>query len=326
MNYLRVMRILSGRKVTAPLAGVMLILAGCAAEESAPPAAAGPCEIVANGTPVSKAPPEPPPGAVTTSRNISTNPEVATGYRKDMTAVRTASYAVVTANPLATQAACEVLRDGGTAADALVAAQAVLGLVEPQASGIGGGGFLLYYDAAGGAVQAYDGREVAPAAATENYLQWISDTDRTEPKPDARASGRSIGVPGILRLLQDAHAQHGKTAWRDLFNPAVALADDGFDISPRLAAAIADCRPAAEGRSERLGLLPQLRWQSQGLRHSTDEPGLFEDVGRHRIRSSVVLHRRHRPEHRGGRGRHQRRPHPEPDDARGPVRLHRQEP
>ena len=82
-----------------------------------------------------------------------------------------------------------MLRDGGTAADALVTAQAVLGLVEPQSSGIGGGGFLLYYDAAAGSVQAYDGREVAPAAATENYLRWISDTDRTEPKPDARASG-----------------------------------------------------------------------------------------------------------------------------------------
>ena len=133
--------------------------------------------------------------------------------------MHTAHYAVVTANPLATQAACEVLRDGGTAADALVTAQAVLGLVEPQASGIGGGGFLLYYDAASGSVQAYDGREVAPAAATENYLRWISDTDRTEPKPDARASGRSIGVPGIVRLLQDAHTEHGKTTWRDLFTP-----------------------------------------------------------------------------------------------------------
>ena len=90
---------------------------------------------------------------------------------------------------------------GGTAADALVTAQAVLGLVEPQASGVGGGGFLLYYDAASGSVQAYDGREVAPAAATENYLRWIDDADRTEPQPDARASGRSIGVPGIVRML-----------------------------------------------------------------------------------------------------------------------------
>ncbi|PRC57198.1 gamma-glutamyltransferase, partial [Mycobacterium sp. ITM-2017-0098] len=85
-------------------------------------------------------------------------------------------------------------RDGGTAADALVTAQAVLGLVEPQSSGLGGGGFLLYYDAAAGTGQAFDGRETAPAAATENYLRWVSDTDRTEPTPDARSSGRSIGV------------------------------------------------------------------------------------------------------------------------------------
>ena len=86
-------------------------------------------------------------GTVTTSRNIATNPEVASGYRKDMTAVRTTHYSVVTANPLATRAACRVLHGGGTAADALVTAQAVLGLVQPQSSGVGGGGFLLYYDA-----------------------------------------------------------------------------------------------------------------------------------------------------------------------------------
>ena len=237
------MRIPSLRKVTAPLAGIVLVLAGCGAEENAPPAAAGPCAIVENGTPAPKTSAAAPADAPTTSRNISTNPEVATGYRKDMTAVHTARYAVATANSLATQAACEVLQDGGTAADALVTAQAVLGLVEPQSSGIGGGGFLLYFDAQANSVQAYDGRETAPAAATENYLRWISETDRTEPKPDARASGRSIGVPGILRLLMDVHNAQGKSAWRDLFSPAVALADDGFDLSPRLAAAIADAAP-----------------------------------------------------------------------------------
>lgn len=240
------MRISPLTKVIAPVAGAMLTLAGCGTENAEPPpAAAGPCAIVANGTPTSKAPPAPagsPEGPVP-SRDIATNPEVATGYRTDMTPVRTATYSVVTANPLATQAACEVLRDGGTAADALVTAQAVLGLVEPQASGVGGGGFLLYFDAASGAVQAYDGRETAPAAANENYLRWISDADRTEPKPDARGSGRSIGVPGIVRMLQEAHAEHGKTGWRELFGPAVAMADDGFDVSPRLAAAIADAAP-----------------------------------------------------------------------------------
>jgi gamma-glutamyltranspeptidase/glutathione hydrolase len=243
MVYRRMMRTSSLTKVMAALAGVGLVLAGCAAEESTQPSVAPACAIINNGTAAPKTSAAPAPGEVTTSRDIATNPEVATGYRKDMTPVRTSSYSVVTANPLATRAACEVLRDGGTAADALVTAQAVLGLVEPQASGIGGGGFLLYYDAVSRSVQAYDGREVAPSAATENYLRWVSDTDRTEPKPDARASGRSIGVPGILRLLRDAHAEHGKSAWRDLFNPAVKLSDDGFDVSPRLAAAIADAAP-----------------------------------------------------------------------------------
>ncbi len=240
MNYRRMMRTSSLIRVMAPLMGVVLALAGCGSQEETPPAAAEPCAIVPNGTALAETTDAPASGVPATSRNISTNPEVATGYRTDMTAVRTARFAVVTANPLATQEACRVLDAGGTAADALITAQSVLGLAEPQASGIGGGGFLLYYDAAADTVQAYDGREVAPAAATENYLRWVSDTDRSEPKPDARASGRSIGVPGIMRLMQDVHAEHGKTGWRELFRPAVRLADDGFEISPRLAAAIAD--------------------------------------------------------------------------------------
>jgi gamma-glutamyltranspeptidase/glutathione hydrolase len=229
----------SVRKVTALLGGVVLIAAGCSdAEQPAPTPPPVPCEMVSNGTPTPKTPENSPQG----QPDIAQEPEVGTGYRKDMTAVRTARYSVSTANPLATQAACRVLRDGGTAADALVTAQATLGLVEPQSSGVGGGGFLLYYDAASGAVQAYDGREVAPAAATENYLRWVSDTDRTPPKPDARTSGRSIGVPGIVRMLQTVHNDHGKTTWRELFDPAVRLADGGFDVSPRLAAAISDSR------------------------------------------------------------------------------------
>ena len=231
----------STRSIIALLSGVTLIVGACADGRQLPARTAeGPCIIVSNGTPTPKTPTATAPPS---PRNLATNPEVATSYRTDMVAVHTARYAVATANPLATEAACRVLRDGGTAADAVVTAQTVLGLVEPQSSGIGGGGFLLYYDAASGSVRAYDGRETAPAAATENYLRWVSDTDRTEPRPDARASGRSIGVPGIVRLLDEVHREFGRKTWRELFDPAVSMADRGFDISPRLAAAIADAAP-----------------------------------------------------------------------------------
>ncbi|MEU5842580.1 gamma-glutamyltransferase [Rhodococcus sp. NPDC047139] len=194
------------------------------------------CTAEPNGTPITDMPQQSESG----DRDISTNPEIATGYRTGMTAVTASSYAVSTANPVSTEAACEVLRDGGTAADALVAAQMVLGLVEPQSSGIGGGAFLVYYDAESGEVQAFDGRETAPMSATENYLRWISDTDRTEPRPDARASGRSIGVPGVVRMLETVHEEHGRTAWSELFRPAIDLADRGVVISDRMAQSIAD--------------------------------------------------------------------------------------
>ncbi|MEV0246529.1 gamma-glutamyltransferase family protein [Nocardia sp. NPDC050712] len=216
----------------AALTLVVGIVTGCSGDDQQ---AGGACGESANGTPVTAA-----AGTSAATTNIATNPEIASGYRSGMKAVKTKTYAVSTANPISTRAACEVLDKGGTAADALIAAQAVLGLVEPQASGIGGGGFLLYYDAASKNVEAYDGREVAPAAATENYLRWVSDTDRTEPKPSTRASGRSIGVPGILRMLEMAHREHGKTGWRELFDPAIGLADRGFEISPRLAGQIAE--------------------------------------------------------------------------------------
>ncbi|MGW2661950.1 gamma-glutamyltransferase family protein [Nocardia tengchongensis] len=192
------------------------------------------CTVSRNGTPVTSGVPTGPDAT-----NLALHPEVATGYRTGMTPVRTGGFAVSTANPVATEAACRVLRDGGTAADALIVAQTVLNLVEPQATGIGGGAFLMYYDAAAKTVDAYDGRETAPRAATEDYLRYISATDHTVPQPNARASGRSIGVPGVLRMLEAAHDEHGKQPWRDLFTPAVNLADQGFKISPRMATQIA---------------------------------------------------------------------------------------
>ncbi|WTL30429.1 gamma-glutamyltransferase family protein [Nocardia sp. NBC_01503] len=216
-------------------AALLLLLGAATACSSDSESKLGACETSPNGVPISAT-----AGSGPTSTNLSTNPEIATGYRTGMKPVHTKTFAVSTANPIATEAACKVLKDGGTAADALIVAQTVLGLVEPQATGIGGGAFLLYYDAASKQVDAYDGRETAPAAATQDYLRWISDTDRTTPQPNARASGRSIGTPGVLRMLELAQREHGKQTWRDLFAPAISLADQGFQISPRMAGQIAD--------------------------------------------------------------------------------------
>jgi gamma-glutamyltranspeptidase/glutathione hydrolase len=166
-------------------------------------------------------------------------PEPSSGYRTGKTVVKAKSYMVVTANPLASKAGCEVLKNGGSAVDAAVAVQMVLGLVEPQSSGLGGGAFMLHYDAATKTVVSYDGRETAPAAATGDYLRWVSDATRTTPLPSARASGRSIGTPGAVRMLALAHADHGKLAWADLFQPGIDLATKGFPVSGRMAEAIA---------------------------------------------------------------------------------------
>ncbi|WP_029449877.1 gamma-glutamyltransferase family protein [Corynebacterium nuruki] len=172
--------------------------------------------------------------------NLATNPETATtGFRTGMTPVKTDHYAVSTANPLSTKAACDVLRDGGTAADALVTAQFVLGLVEPQASGVGGGGYILYNDAKTGKLTSIDGRETAPVAATGTYLSQISREDTSAPTPDARRSGRSIGVPGAVAALGELHDRYGTTGWGDLVAPAEKMADEGFTVSPRLSASIA---------------------------------------------------------------------------------------
>lgn len=166
-------------------------------------------------------------------------PEPASGFRLGMQPTYSKTYMVVTANPLATKAGCLVLKKGGSAIDAAIAVQAVLGLVEPQSSGLGGGAFMLHYDAAANKVVAFDGRETAPAAATANYLRWVDDaSQQTAPLPNARASGRSIGTPGVLRMLDLAHQTHGTLAWAELVTPAIDLAKQGFVISGRLAQAI----------------------------------------------------------------------------------------
>ncbi len=164
-------------------------------------------------------------------------PEIATGFASKKAAY-SRSFMVVAANPLATKAGCEVLRKGGSAVDAAIATQMVLNIVEPQSSGLGGGAFMLHYNPSTQKVTAYDGRETAPAAATENYLRWVSDTTRTTPLPNARASGRSIGTPGVLHMLDAAHRDAGRLTWKELFDPAIKIATDGFNISPRMYASV----------------------------------------------------------------------------------------
>jgi len=182
----------------------------------------------------------PQPTAAASPAAAPAAPEAPSGYRIGMRAVIAQRYMVVTANPLASQAGCAVLKAGGSAMDAAVAVQMVLGLVEPQSSGIGGGAFLLHYDARTRSVQAFDGRETAPAAANEHYLRWIGNTaDSGQPQPSLRASGRAIGTPGTVRMLAMAHRQHGRLPWQTLFTPAMTLATTGFPVPARMAAALA---------------------------------------------------------------------------------------
>lgn len=139
-------------------------------------------------------------------------------------------FAVAAANPLATEAGYQILKAGGSAMDAAVAVQMVLTLVEPQSSGIGGGAFLLHWD--GENVAALDGRETAPAAVDENLFLKADGTPMDFLQ--AVVGGRSVGVPGTVKMLEQAHQQYGKLPWRELLQPAIRLAENGFAISPRL--------------------------------------------------------------------------------------------
>jgi gamma-glutamyltranspeptidase/glutathione hydrolase len=158
----------------------------------------------------------------------ATQPEAASGNTSKPGWAYT-RQAVAAANPLATDAGHQVLRAGGSALDAAIAVQMVLGLVEPQSSGIGGGAFLLHFD--GQKVTAHDGRETAPAGARGDMFM-----DQSKPLPfaDAVQSGHSVGVPGVVRMLEAAHRQHGRLPWAQLLQPAITLAEQGFRVSPRL--------------------------------------------------------------------------------------------
>lgn len=173
-------------------------------------------------------------------------PEIATGLTPKPLA-RAARWMAATANPRATEAAAEMLKAGGGAVDAAIAAQLVLGLVEPQSSGLGGGAFALVWDAPARRLTTFDGRETAPASVTPTLFQDA----RGEPLTflDAVIGGKSVGVPGTPRLIEAMHRRAGKLPWRALFAPAIRLADDGFIVSPRLAGQVAEA-------AERLARIP----------------------------------------------------------------------
>ncbi len=160
---------------------------------------------------------------------VPVQPEGSSGYT-EKPGWQTSAFAVAAANPLAADAGYQILKSGGSALDAAIAVQMVLTLVEPQSSGIGGGAFLMYFD--GESVEAYDGRETAPAAATEDL--FLKPDGKPMSFMEGAVGGRSVGVPGVVRMLEQVHQQHGKLPWATLFEPAIRLAEQGFKVSARL--------------------------------------------------------------------------------------------
>ncbi|MFP4275468.1 MAG: gamma-glutamyltransferase, partial [Paracoccaceae bacterium] len=179
------------------------------------------------------------PEAPTATGFEAISPEVAASLdaKAEGRPVAAQDWMVAAANPHAAEAAARVLRAGGSAADAMVAVQAVLGLVEPQSSGLGGGAFLVWYDAESGELTTLDGRETAPLEARPTLFQ------DPEGAPlrffEAVVGGRSVGTPGTPALMQEAHDRWGRLPWPDLFDAAVDLAEEGFAVSPRLAGLVA---------------------------------------------------------------------------------------
>lgn len=163
------------------------------------------------------------------SYTIPEQPELPTGYT-EKPGWETTEFAIAAANPLATDAGYQILKAGGSAVDAAIAAQMVLTLVEPQSSGIGGGAFLLTFD--GGEKFAYNGRERAPSGADQDL--FMDENGELLSFSESVRSGLSVGVPGTVAMLEEAHGKHGRLDWQDLFTPAITLSEEGFNISPRL--------------------------------------------------------------------------------------------
>ena len=237
------------RRVIAAV--LVALLAACAAPP-VPPVPTG-----------AKTAPAPSPAAA-----VPLQPEIGSGFSAKP-GWATTRFAVAAANPLATDAGYRVLKAGGSAVDAAVAVQMVLSLVEPQSSGIGGGAFLLHWD--GRALSALDGRETAPAEADERL--FLLPDGRTMPFMQAVAGGRSVGVPGAVRMLELAHRQHGRLSWASLFEPAIALAEQGFELGHRL--------------HTQLAAFPELRRDAQSAAYFFQPDGRPWPVG-HRLKNPAL--------------------------------------
>ncbi len=172
-------------------------------------------------------------------------PERPSGWT-DKAPVTAKHWMVGAANPHAVEAGYRILKRGGNAVDAAIAVQLVLGLVEPQSSGLGGGAFMLLHDGKGAKLIAYDGRETAPAAAKPDRFMKDGEPIAFH---DAVVGGKSVGVPGTVRLLETVHRKHGRLRWAELFAPAIALAEQGFAVSPRLHALLAAERHMTQPRA-----------------------------------------------------------------------------
>jgi len=189
------------------------------------------------------------PEAKTGTLAAAADPEIAASLAEKEAGrpVAAKNWMIVANNPLAASAGAKVLRAGGSAADAMVAVQSVLGLVEPQSSGIGGGAFLVWYDAASGKLTTLDGRETAPLAARPQL--FLDENGQPLKFFDAVVGGRSVGTPGTPRLMEEAHRRWGRMPWSGLFDDAIGLAENGFEVSPRLAGLV-------ENDAERLSRFP----------------------------------------------------------------------
>ena len=182
-------------------------------------------------------------GPLAAAQNQS--PERASGWTVKAP-VKAKHWMIAAANPLAVDAGVSILKQGGNAVDAAIAVQLVLGLVEPQSSGLGGGAFMLLHDGKARRLIAYDGRETAPAAAMPD--RFMKDGEPISFHA-AVIGGKSVGVPGTVRLLETVHRKHGRLQWSQLFAPAIALAEKGFAVSPRLHALVAAERHLTQPRA-----------------------------------------------------------------------------